>query len=440
VPSATTLLILAIVLASPSTSLADAPSIRLPGVADVEPALERSLREAAAAQLRTSSPRTRNLNPDGSPKYVNRLVFSTSPYLQQHAFNPVNWYPWGNEAFEAAKRENKPVFLSIGYSTCHWCHVMEEESFDNIEIARQLNERFIAIKVDREVRPDLDSIYVEAVTKITGSAGWPLTVFLTPDRKPFYGGTYFPPEDRYGRPGVPHLLQTIDKLWRESPQQALAASAELTQVLQTKAAGAESLDLGLAVLQQANAASAASFDSTWGGFGPAPKFPQAHGLTFLTRYYQRTGDAEALRMAEVTLDHMAAGGIHDQLGGGLHRYSVDGEWRVPHFEKMLYDQAINGRAYLETYQASGHARHADMARDIFAYVLRDLTAADGTFFTAEDADSEGEEGLFYLWKRDEILAVVGTEDGELVADFYGIKKDAAGPDSLKSLPDGRAPL
>lgn len=419
---------------------ASASSLSLPGAPAFDAALEQRLRAVAAERRKDGAPRTKLRAADGSPKYVNRLVFASSPYLQQHAFNPVNWYEWGREAFDTARRENKPVFLSIGYSTCHWCHVMEEESFDNEDIARRLNEQFIAIKVDREARPDLDNVYVEAVRRMTGGAGWPLTVFLTPDRKPFYGGTYYPPEDRHGRPGLPKLLETVGKLWRESPEKAIAAAADLTAVLQSSTSASESLDLTPAILDTAKSLSARSFDAAYGGFGAAPKFPQAHGLTFLLRYFQRTGDEEALRMAEVTLDRMANGGIYDHLGDGFHRYSVDGEWRVPHFEKMLYDQAINARAYLEAYQATGHARHADVARGVFGYVLRDLTSPAGAFYAAEDADSEGEEGLFYLWQREEIVTAVGGEDGAMIADFYGVTEIRGGPSSLQTLPQGRRPL
>src|SRR5262249_21987810 len=288
-------------------------------------------------------------NADGSPKYINRLIFSSSPYLQQHALNPVNWYPWGDEAFAAAQRENKPVFLSIGYSSCHWCHVMEQECFENEAIAQTLNEHFIAIKVDREERPDIDSVYVAAVQRMTGAAGWPLTVFLTPDRKPFYGGTYFPPEDRQGRPGLPKLLATLADAWTTKHDEVLQASAALTQALAPPTASATTANLTADTLRTAYAQLRQGFDPVNGGFGQAPKFPQAHMLQFLLRYTQRTGDPGPGQMAEETLSHMARGGIHDQLGGGFHRYSTDAGWFVPHFEKMLYDQAINARAYLEAF-------------------------------------------------------------------------------------------
>jgi uncharacterized protein YyaL (SSP411 family) len=317
---------------------------------------------------------------------------------------------------------------------------MEEESFDNEDIARQLNESFVAIKVDREARPDIDNVYVEAVRRMTGSAGWPLTVFLTPDGKPFYGGTYFPPEDRFGRPGMPKLLETVAGLWRTSPEKVQAASADVTAALQSSATADVSADLTLDTLESAKSLCARSFDAAHGGFGGAPKFPQAHQLTFLLRYFQRSGKQDALRMAETTLDHMARGGIYDHLAGGFHRYSVDAEWRVPHFEKMLYDQAINARAYLEAFQATRHDRHAAVARGILDYVRNDLASPAGGFFAAEDADSEGEEGIFYLWTRKEIVAAVGADDGALIADFYGVTDERKGPRSLQSLPGGRSPL
>jgi uncharacterized protein YyaL (SSP411 family) len=357
---------------------------------------------------------------DSPPKHITRLVLESSPYLQQHAYNPVNWYAWGEEAFTAARRENKPIFLSIGYSTCHWCHVMERQCFENESIAQLLNERFIAIKVDREERPDIDAVYVNAVTRMTGSAGWPLTVFLTPARKPFYGGTYFPP-DRLSA-----LLRTLADAWQSKPDQVLQVSNDLTRALQSGAEPATAtMNLTVETLRAARTQLGRRFDAAHGGFGSAPKFPQAHTLQFLLRYAQRTGDAEARHIAEVTLDHMARGGIHDQLGGGFHRYSTDAQWTVPHFEKMLYDQAINARAYLEAYQATGNPQDAAVARDVFAYVMRDLTAPSGGFYSAEDADSEGEEGRFYLWSRAEVIAVVGKEHGPIIADFYGLSGSKA---------------
>jgi len=411
-------------------ALAAPPPIRLPGAEAFDAGLQKRLRDAPAS---TRKPRTAHVNADGSPKYINRLVFSASPYLQQHAFNPVDWYPWGDEAFAAAQREHKPIFLSIGYSTCHWCHVMERECFENEAIARLLNEHFIAIKVDREERPDIDGVYVAAVQRMTGSAGWPLTVILTPDRKPFYGGTYFPPDDRPGHPGLPKLLTTLADAWTTKHDDVLQATAALSQSLQTSAAPATTANLTADVLQKASDQLRQSFDATNGGFGGAPKFPQAHMLQFLLRYGQRSEDMPARAMAEETLDHMARGGIHDRLGGGFHRYSTDAQWLVPHFEKMLYDQAIDARAYLEALQSIGSLPDADVVRDIFTYVLRDMTAAAGGFYTAEDADSEGEEGRFYTWTRAEVITAVGAEHGALSADLFGVSEPGV-------LPGGRSPL
>ena len=355
----------------------------------------------------------------------NRLVHEQSPYLLQHAYNPVAWYPWGEEAFAKARAEERPIFLSIGYSTCHWCHVMEQESFENDEIARLLNESFVAIKVDREERPDLDQVYMASVMALTGAGGWPMTVFLTPEGKPFYGGTYFPPERRWGRPGLKEVLTAVATGWRQDRQRLLASAEQLTTYLQQAAgaerSGAEGALPTADVLDAAYRQFAASFDDVWGGFGDAPKFPRPHALFFLLRYWHRTGEAQALAMVERTLTKMADGGMHDQVGGGFHRYSVDREWLVPHFEKMLYDQALLARAYLEAYQATGRAAYADVARGIFDYVLRDLTDDSGGFYSAEDADSEGEEGKFYVWTPQELEAVLGAEEAALVGAFYGVR-------------------
>jgi uncharacterized protein YyaL (SSP411 family) len=406
--------------------------IQLPGAGPFDAELQQRLRQAWSAQRSHSQPRATHFNADGSPKYINRLMFESSPYLQQHAYNPVNWYPWGEEAFAAAQRENKPIFLSIGYSTCHWCHVMERECFEDEPIARLINEQFIAIKVDREQRPDIDAVYVAAVQRLTGSAGWPLTVFLTPDRKPFYGGTYFPPEDRYGKPGLRKVLRALAEAWSTRHDEVLRASAALTAALD-QSVEPRTANLSADTLRQAAEQLRQSFDPAHGGFDGAPKFPQVHMLQFLLRYWRRTGDAQARRMVEETLDHMARGGIHDQLGGGFHRYSTDAQWLVPHFEKMLYDQAINARAYLEAYRATANDADARVARDIFIYASRDLGAPGGAFYAAEDADSEGEEGRFYVWSGAEVIAALGAQRGPLIADFFGIMN--SGP-----LPGGRSPL
>ncbi|OGX29543.1 MAG: hypothetical protein A3B78_00345 [Omnitrophica WOR_2 bacterium RIFCSPHIGHO2_02_FULL_67_20] len=352
---------------------------------------------------------------------ANRLGREQSPYLLQHAHNPVDWYPWGADAVAKARREQKPIFLSIGYSTCHWCHVMERESFERPEIAELLNRWFVSIKVDREEHPDLDQVYMHAVTALTGQGGWPLTVFLTPELKPFFGGTYFPPERRGTMTGMKELLPAVAEAWRARREELRASADELTAALgrllnRDVAPGIFSEQLLHAAFNQA----AGAFDPAHGGFGDAPKFPRPHELTFLFRYWARTGAAQSLEMATATLDHIARGGIHDHLGGGFHRYSTDSQWLIPHFEKMLYDQALLARAYLEAYQITRRPEYAEAARGIFAYVLRDLADARGGFYSAEDADSEGEEGKFYAWTQADVLRVLGEEEGGLFARFYGV--------------------
>jgi uncharacterized protein len=355
----------------------------------------------------------------GAPqRSANRLIHERSPYLLQHAHNPVDWFPWGAEALEKAQQEGKPLFLSIGYSTCHWCHVMERESFEDEKTARFLNEHFVSIKVDREERPDLDHLYINAVQAMAGQAGWPLSVFLTPDREPFFGGTYFPPTDRWGRPGFRTVLEDIAAVWRSRCGRVAASAGQVAAFLLTQAdvpAGVTPLPADLRpVLAQGADALRSAYDVRHGGFGVAPKFPAPHGLCFLLRHAERTGDAETLAMVVHTLDAMAAGGIHDQLGGGFHRYSTDSGWLVPHFEKMLYDQAGLAQAYTEAWLLTRDQRHATMVRDILDYVLRDLTHPGGGFYSAEDADSEGEEGVFYVWRHGEIIALLGPAAG---ADF-----------------------
>jgi uncharacterized protein YyaL (SSP411 family) len=353
-------------------------------------------------------------------KYSNRLKSEQSPYLLQHADNPVDWYPWGREAFLKAKKENKPVFLSIGYSTCHWCHVMEHESFENPRIAEIMNQNFVSIKVDREERPDVDNIYMQAVVGMTGSGGWPLSVFLTPDEKPFFGGTYFPPEDRYGRPGFKSLLLTIAEAWKTRPAEIQEATKQVQDFLNSRLRAISAGEISEKVLKDAYHAMASGFDSTHGGFGQAPKFPMSHNLSFLLTYWYRYDEAEALRMAEKTLRKMAGGGMYDHLGGGFHRYSTDQYWLVPHFEKMLYDQAILSRTYWEAYQVTGNQFYARLAEEIFEYVLRDMTHPEGGFYSAEDADSEGKEGKFYVWKPEEIKEVLGQKEGELFCQIFDV--------------------
>jgi len=360
--------------------------------------------------------------PGGGKKRPNRLIHEKSPYLLQHAYNPVNWYPWGEEAFEKARKENKPVFLSIGYSTCHWCHVMEKESFEDPEVARVLNETFVCIKVDREERPDIDSTYMTVCQMLTGSGGWPLTIVMTPEKKPFFAGTYFPKTGRFGRVGVVELAQKIQELWKTRHSDILTQADRITDFLRESAGNKAGGDLGQSELQSAYHQLAERFESRYGGFGNAPKFPTPHNLLFLLRYWKRTGNGQALTMVEKTLQAMRQGGIYDHVGFGFHRYSTDAQWLVPHFEKMLYDQAMLALAYIEAYQATHREEYAKTAREIFTYVLRDMTSPKGGFYSAEDADSEGEEGKFYLWTEDEIRQFLGKE-ADLVIRVYNVARE-----------------
>ena len=353
-------------------------------------------------------------------KHTNRLIDESSPYLLQHAHNPVEWYPWDDEAFERARKEDKPIFLSIGYSTCHWCHVMERESFENEQIAEIMNGHFICIKVDREQRPDVDRIYMDAVVMMTGSGGWPLSVFLTPDGEPFYGGTYFPPKDMYGRVGFGRLLGLIADSWKNRRQELVESAGKLSGFLENQTDTSEKKELSLKMLENAFANLKGSFDTVNGGFGPAPKFPQPANLAMLLCYRQRTGDEKALEMVEKTLDTMAKGGIYDHIGGGFHRYATDAKWLVPHFEKMLYDQAQISKVYLQAYQVTKNKKYAEISREIFDYILRDMTDPKGGFYSAEDADSEGVEGTFYLWDPKQTAAVLSQDEAELFNSFYGV--------------------
>ena len=351
----------------------------------------------------------------------NRLIHEKSPYLLQHAHNPVDWYPWGDEAFRRAKVEDKPVFLSIGYATCHWCHVMERESFEDPEIAALLNQNFVSIKVDREERPDIDQTYMTAVQGMTGQGGWPLSVFLTPQGGPFFGGTYFPPRDRGGMSGFPTVLAKIAEAWRTRRAELERAGAQFAQSLEaalkieTRGAG-----LSAALLDEAYRDIASSFDERGGGFGTAPKFPQVGMLLFLMRHHHRTRERDALRMVRRTLDAMADGGIYDQLGGGFHRYAVDQSWLVPHFEKMLYDNALLASGYIEAHRLTKEPRYAQIAAETLDYVLRDMSAPEGCFYTAEDADSEGEEGRFYTWTPSEVREVLQPAQAELAMSCWGV--------------------
>jgi uncharacterized protein YyaL (SSP411 family) len=354
-------------------------------------------------------------------KYTNRLMGETSPYLLQHAHNPVDWYPWGPDALERSRQEDKPILLSIGYSACHWCHVMAHESFENPEIAALMNQNFVCIKVDREERPDVDSIYMTAVQMMTGHGGWPLTVFLRPDLKPFYGGTYFPPSDRHGMPGFGRLLLAVSDSYHNRKAEVSSSADAITDELRKMNRFRQSPEmLTTEILDSALASLIRNFDDSNGGFGTAPKFPPSMNLMFLLRQHKRTGAEVALQMVELTLDKMAAGGIYDHLGGGFHRYSVDQHWLVPHFEKMLYDNALLVRIYLYCYQVTRKARYKQVAEETLEYVVRDMTNPRGGFYSSEDADSEGEEGKFYTWTQDEIFEVLGEETGRIVAGYYGV--------------------
>ena len=349
------------------------------------------------------------------------MIHESSPYLRQHANNPVDWYPWGSEALERAVREDKPILLSVGYSACHWCHVMERESFEDDGIAALMNEHFVSIKVDREERADIDSIYMAAVQAMTGQGGWPMTVFLTPDGKPFYGGTYFPPEDRGGLPSFPRLLNAMADVYRNRRGDVANTTAQVVAHMQQMTRSAPGIEpLTDDIMAQAVRELRKQFDDKYGGFGLQPKFPQPMTLEFLLRQYLRTEDPAVLEMVELTLDGMARGGIYDQLGGGFHRYSTDTYWLVPHFEKMLYDNALLARLYLHAYQVTGNSMYRKNVEETLDYVVREMTSPEGGFYSAQDADSEGEEGKFFVWRPEEIVEVLGAEDGKLVNDYYGV--------------------
>ncbi|MEA2626167.1 MAG: uncharacterized protein QOD06_2212 [Candidatus Binatota bacterium] len=359
-----------------------------------------------------------------SARYPNRLGKETSPYLLQHALNPVDWHPWGPEAFATARRESKPILLSVGYSACHWCHVMERESFEDEETARLMNELFVNVKVDREERPDVDEVYMSCVQLLTGRGGWPMTVFLTPDGEPFYGGTYFPPEDRYGMPGFRKVLAGVAQTYRERPDDVKNAVARLTEALrQTDRAKPSERALEGSVVDRAADALAASYDRTNGGLGRAPKFPNVPVFSLFLRALHRTGRVFFLQMTTHTLRKMADGGIYDQLGGGFHRYSVDERWLVPHFEKMLYDNAQLVRLYLDTYRASQDPFFLAVAEDVLRYVRREMLAPEGGFYSTQDADSEGDEGKFFVWTKEEVMRLLGEECGEIFCRVYDVTEE-----------------
>jgi len=353
------------------------------------------------------------------PRHTNRLAQETSPYLLQHAHNPVDWHPWGEEALAKAKADDKPIFLSIGYAACHWCHVMERESFEDEATAVQLNDAFVAIKVDREERPDLDAIYMDAVQQMTGHGGWPMSVFLTPDGKPFYGGTYFPDEPRHGMPSFRQVLDGVQTAWRERRSEVEQAGAGLVEAIGRSAGAEQRDDPQVSMLDSAVMTLERSYDASHGGWGDAPKFPQPMTIEFLAREHLRTGDRRPLAMALHTLDAMAAGGIYDQLGGGFARYSVDAHWLVPHFEKMLYDNGQLARVYLHAWQESGNERYREVVTQTLDFMAREMTSADGGFISSLDADTQGEEGATYVWTREEVDRLLGAESA-LFADAYGV--------------------
>jgi len=357
-------------------------------------------------------------------EHTNRLIHETSPYLLQHAHNPVDWYPWSKEAFEKAKKENKPVLLSIGYSACHWCHVMERESFENEKIAALMNELFVNIKVDREERPDLDEIYMNAVQMLTGRGGWPMTMFLTPEGKPFYGGTYFPPEDRQGMPGFPRILQGVAQAYRERPADVEKSVGQILETLHHMAESQPSeKDFAPGIIAESCEKIARAYDSENGGLGQAPKFPNPGVYELFLRYYSESGDERYLTMVAQTLSKMAQGGIYDHVGGGFHRYSVDAKWLVPHFEKMLYDNAQLLRIYSQAYVITGEPLYKTVVEESAGYLLREMHQPEGGFYSTQDADSEGEEGKFFVWTLAEIDALLGAEDGEVFARMYDVTEE-----------------
>jgi len=398
----------------------------LPGAEPFPPPLAARLGAALDALGPGYEPRTRHKE-GRAPRFTNRLVLESSPYLLQHAHNPVNWHPWGDEAFEEARRTRRPVFLSVGYSTCHWCHVMEEESFEDLEIARFLNEHYVAIKVDREERPDVDAIYMTAVQALSGQGGWPMSVWLTPDREPFFGGTYFPARDgdRGVSAGFLTVLGGVAKAWREDPLRVARASASLSEAVRAALAGGGEAAAGLpgsSPIEDAVALVKRSFDDRNGGLRRAPKFPSNLPIRLLLRHHRRTRDPESLHMAVVTLEKMAAGGLFDQVGGGFHRYSTDTVWLVPHFEKMLYDNALLAVAYAEAWQATRRPDFARVVRQTLDYLLREMTSPEGAFYSATDADSEGEEGRFFVWTEEEIRNLLGPEADRFIA-YYGVTRE-----------------
>jgi uncharacterized protein YyaL (SSP411 family) len=358
-----------------------------------------------------------------SKNSYNHLKGEKSPYLIQHSKNPVDWYPWGDEAFEKAKQLDKPIFLSIGYSTCHWCHVMAHESFEDLDVAELLNNNFVAVKVDREERPDIDSVYMTACQIMTGTGGWPLTIIMTHDKKPFFAGTYFPKESSFGTIGLKDLLLNVMDIWRDERKDAIDSGDQIFTALKEMSVNTKGKKLDSTILEKTYDQLSKVFDVENGGFGDFQKFPTPHSLMFLLRYWKRTGNKHSLNMVLKTLDEMAMGGIYDHVGFGFHRYSVDKNWLVPHFEKMLYDQALIAMLYTEVYSATGRAEYKKIAQQIYEYVIRDMTNVDGGFYSAEDADSEGVEGKFYYWTYDELHSILDRNSADLITEIYNVKKD-----------------
>jgi len=367
----------------------------------------------------------------------NRLASEKSPYLLQHAGNPVDWYPWGSEAFDEARRQDKPVFLSIGYSTCHWCHVMAHESFEDPQIGRLMNEAFVSVKVDREERPDIDMLYMTICQMMTGSGGWPLSIIMTPDKQPFFAGTYVPRETRFGLLGLGDLIPRIKEMWATRRPELLSSASQIAATLRKPALSAHGGDLNESVLHLAYEQLADRFDELHGGFAVAPKFPTAHNLLFLLRFWKRTDHKKALDMVEKTLRTMRRGGMYDHIGFGFHRYSTDRRWLVPHFEKMLYDQALLAAAYAEAFQATGKEEYAQTAHQVLTYVMRDMTSPEGGFYSAEDADSEGEEGKFYLWTYDEIRRTLDVDEAGLFLKVFNIEENGNFTDEAAGTKKGR---
>lgn len=363
-----------------------------------------------------------NMPKENMHQKANRLINEKSPYLLQHAYNPVDWYSWGEEAFNKAKAEDKPIFLSIGYSTCHWCHVMSHESFEDKRVAELMNDTFVSIKVDREERPDIDGVYMAVCQMMTGSGGWPLTIIMTPDKKPFFAATYLPRESRYGRMGMMELAPRVKELWEKNRRDIVESADRIINSLQEVRDDREGDMPGREMLEKAYENFSRSFDKVNGGFGKAPKFPAPHNLMFLLRYWRRSGEREALDIVTKTLDSMAMGGIFDHVGYGFHRYSTDSKWLLPHFEKMLYDQALIAMSYTEAYQASGNEEYKKMVERIYEYLKRDMLSLEGGFYSAEDADSEGEEGKFYVWSIEEIKEVLGEENSKFAIEIYNLSE------------------